>query len=1115
MIDTAGESNDNVSFLLPEMILGDWSDSSSVSIVEQLPESEDIKSEKCDQTEEGKFDKDDDKERQNEPEFTEETLSGPSLIQFKEFDLPEPMGLPVISEKSILNPGSETLPPLSGAAQYITNTLPSQIDYIPVDDNSYDVVQLSDGASRGSFDESELPNHQFLMSSKSASQGPSSRLDFAYLTAHPLVIEKDGLTKIQILNSGDEWKAIEQVIQKSEIKLRYEKAIATTESLQRVLNLGCRVLHISGYGLQHRLIFEDEEKLGLAQVISTSSLRKLLDALITNQRWLELVVVSACHSYFAGKTFLDNGIKSVVCVKYDTTIDDNAAQTFSSSFYNSLFSQKELTVCKAFDAAKARIEIAHSGGENKYMLLQDDKDHKVVWYRSSTAMDRLQCENLSTEPHANCLPKNPSRVGREIEMQFVLRELNKNSQKRVVVVHSASKGSGKRAFALMLAHWLSERSTFAFDRIFFFEKGNLAENKDAPRKGKAVRKNPIWSQFAYQFLNKQNNWSPEQKKILKEFYQGKSRQKFMSVFPRKFVQDQKWLIIIDHLSDIEEKQQNDLKEFFNSLLQACEGIKLLITCRDSKVVLLLFEKWSRFAYELPLLSTEEAAELFYLSLPTRFEPSTFGYYNCKNVTSEIVPRLEKERYIKLMKGIPGLIKSEALQILPPRLKKPPIFSKLDRDLKDHLKRIVYEVEEESRCEEDIREFVKSSYTLWKIQPYTSFSKDITKGIFEYLYRNKFHLSKPEMKSDDGRSERSRKILESFSGLSSNIQQQMYNVINKVFLEDCENRMKDLIDGRYLKHHNTRQLPLGEIYQYFSRNWIEKTVFNETERIEKKARKWYRKFDFAHVKKLELDHLDNPSIERVLFSIKKRLKDEGIIKEREYDTYFEDYWYDKLYISFRDHPQLKGRLRGRTTLNAKDWKAKRKQLMEETIPIANVLQFHFFYVEKNIPIYRALHKYIDQKDPIILYGFITRQQAEALVRTCQRHTFIIRFSTRKEGLVLTVFKGKQGMTPYKHFQFDMEIMDASEKEEITFTACRRAEKSYIPYRTNNFVKLVKDLPDCKYLYACPPSYGNDKSNSLGANTSHYSKYYTMSLENYKFWRIPKNLIFTDNPESCPA
>jgi len=430
MVDTADESNDNVSFLLPEMILGDWSDSSSESIKEQLPESEDVKSEKFDRSEEGKFDKDDDKKRRNESEFTEETLSSPALIQFKEFELPEPMGLPIISESSIMNPGSETLPPLTGAAKYITNKVPSQVDYVPVDDSSYDVVQLSDHASRGSFDESELPNHQYLMSSKSASQGPSSRLDFAYLTAHPLVIETDGLAKIQILNSGDEWKAIEQVVQKSEIKLRYEKAIATTESLQRVLNLGCRVLHISGYGLQHRLIFEDEEKLGVAQIISTNSLRKLLDALITNQRWLELVVVSACHSYFAGKTFLDNGIKSVVCVKYDTAIDDNAAQTFSSSFYNSLFSQKELTVCKAFDAAKARIEIAHLGGEGKYMLLQDDKDHKVIWHRSSSAMDRLQCENLSSEPPANCLPKNPSRVGREIEMQFVLRELNKNSQKK-------------------------------------------------------------------------------------------------------------------------------------------------------------------------------------------------------------------------------------------------------------------------------------------------------------------------------------------------------------------------------------------------------------------------------------------------------------------------------------------------------------------------------------------------------------------------------------------------------------------------------------------------------------------------------------------------------------
>jgi hypothetical protein len=332
-----------------------------------------------------------------------------------------------------------------------------------------------------------------------------SRLDFAYLTANPLFIrgKSDEFTKIQVLNTTQEWEQIEAEIKSSKLNLRYEKTIATNENLKRVLHDGCRVLHLSGHGLQHRLIFEDQDKLGEAKIITTSELKKLLlGTTATAKTSLEVVVVSACHSFFAGAAFRDNGIKSVVCVKYNTTVDDKAALTFSRSFYNSLFSTKDHTVKNAFDGARTCIEILQGSQVDKYKLLQADEDHKIP---PEMGTER-NSDNKTEEQSGNVLPKTPLRIGREEEMSNVLDLLSKKSETRVVVVHNASKESGKRAFALMLAHYLSERSTFAFNRIFFFEKGDLywSERKS------------FLSTIREQFHRKQSNWDKSQIELFRD-----------------------------------------------------------------------------------------------------------------------------------------------------------------------------------------------------------------------------------------------------------------------------------------------------------------------------------------------------------------------------------------------------------------------------------------------------------------------------------------------------------------------------------------------------------------------------------------------------------------------
>lgn len=930
----------------------------------------------------------------------------------------------------------------------------------------------------------------------------NSKLDFAYLTANPLIIQGKGgeYNKIQVLNTAQEWEQIEAEIKSSKLKVKYEKAIATEENLKRVLEQECSVLHLSGHGLQHKLIFEDQDKLGEAKIITTRALKELLGT--TGQTSLELVVVSACHSYFAGKAFLDNSIKSVVCVKYDTTVDDKAALTFSRSFYNSLWSPKEHTVKKAFNGAKTCIEILQGSQVDKYKLLQADVDHKVPQI-SSIETGEL-CVNLSEEQPGNILPKNPLRVGREAALRNVLNKLSTTSETRVVIVHNASKGSGKRAFALWLAHYLSERSTFTFRRIFFFEKN------DFPRHNFLHH---IWKAF----IIKQDNWAEDQLKILHELKKRSREQDYKEDLPRKPISDlignQRWLIIVDHLSDIEPKTLRRLQEFLNKLLKASERIWLLITCKDYGVAKSLFEKTDHFAYHLDQLKPDEAAELFWESLPTQFAPEEFGYYHCKKVMNEIVPKLENECYIQLMRGIPGLIKLEAgsLQGRPPS-KEPTFLSELDKDVRHYLKKIVREVEKITRTKRDVKSFTKRARKLYakNTKKQANENDNITKmeantKIFKWLFLKKCHIYWEGSESkNDGLSQE----MEDFINLDSAHKEGLQSVVDEVLTIHSIKRMKEFIkeasDKRSCLYVSDKRLRetimqytkeskindtwvgdnrLREIFQHYRRNWIETKVFNETARMDKKAEKYY-------VMPTHSCSNDNVSIATVLLYVKKHLESIGILVERKYGEYFEDYWYVKLYLSLQNNTELKHKLINVSLLSAEEWKINRSSLMEETIPKREMYKFKKFSVGKDIPMYKALQQYIDQKDPIILYGFITRQQTETLLKACQQSTFIVRFSTRKKGLVFSVYNGKRAKAPYVH------LLKAMCNEVL-----------------ENFVKIVHETPNCKYLYIDPPPPDDDEKESKVVNYSQYAKFYSSGSN--RCCGIPKELVFTKSPEKFPA
>lgn len=82
----------------------------------------------------------------------------------------------------------------------------------------------------------------------------------------------------------------------------------------------------------HYLLFENEQ--GDGQLVSASTISEFLKK---ENIKLNVVFVAACDSEVIGSIFQRNGAKHVICVKTDRFVLDEAAITFTKTFYRTLF----------------------------------------------------------------------------------------------------------------------------------------------------------------------------------------------------------------------------------------------------------------------------------------------------------------------------------------------------------------------------------------------------------------------------------------------------------------------------------------------------------------------------------------------------------------------------------------------------------------------------------------------------------------------------------------------------------------------------------------------------------------------------------------------------------
>ncbi|GLD95176.1 hypothetical protein PINS_up003801 [Pythium insidiosum] len=242
------------------------------------------------------------------------------------------------------------------------------------------------------------------------------------------------LKAVPPLNVAQEQSNLQRVFQDSQRAVHTMRAVATIDSLRKVLDRGVTVLHFSGHGgrvagKKNCLVFEDTQRTGLAHFIDAPTLRAIIsDGIATPSApaeqldsshlarhdampldgdesggapsttpsfavtrsvssfssfsriglsgTLKLVFVSSCHSREVGEVFVQAGVQHVVCVRSGDKILDDASAHFSASFYHALLAGK--TIHQAFDTARVRVaadlQIPENEG-NKFVLLESSQVH--------------------------------------------------------------------------------------------------------------------------------------------------------------------------------------------------------------------------------------------------------------------------------------------------------------------------------------------------------------------------------------------------------------------------------------------------------------------------------------------------------------------------------------------------------------------------------------------------------------------------------------------------------------------------------------------------------------------------------------------------------------------
>jgi len=132
------------------------------------------------------------------------------------------------------------------------------------------------------------------------------------------------------------------------LELHWRPAVRTTDLLQALNEVQPHIVHFSGHGSQHFLVFEDQQ--GNSKPLTNDVLAGLLHA--TSDR-IRLVIFNSCSSVVQAALateYVD------MAIGMNVSIGDEAAKVFAAQFYSSI--GFGLSVAEAFEQAKMAIALA-------------------------------------------------------------------------------------------------------------------------------------------------------------------------------------------------------------------------------------------------------------------------------------------------------------------------------------------------------------------------------------------------------------------------------------------------------------------------------------------------------------------------------------------------------------------------------------------------------------------------------------------------------------------------------------------------------------------------------------------------------------------------------------
>ncbi|DBA01594.1 TPA: hypothetical protein N0F65_011350 [Lagenidium giganteum] len=507
-------------------------------------------------------------------------------------------------------------------------------------------------------------------------------VDLATLYSNPFVMPQHGdgsggqrrLKAVPQLNIVQEQMQLSKIFHECQRAIHTMRAVATVDSLRKVLDRGVTVLHFSGHGGQlagkkNFLIFEDTQACGMAHLIDGATLRLILNGgnvpsedsgttgllrsdlladddsehkmppappssarsisstlsrtssndIRSTGSTLKLVFVSSCDSREMGEVFVQAGVSHVVCVRCDTKVLDESSSMFAHSFYHAVLSGK--TVHQAFEIARVRVSaelrVPNNEGD-KFVLLE------------------------SSHLHADTCPLfTDTEMPRPVEISLVAKDCTCNSSTMHFVFSDISVGkwmdvSPSNRFVKTLPavsesfvgreqelHMLAE---LVNSRRFVTLRGPPGIGKSTLSIKLAhffAERNVFPDGVAFIRLRGVQSLEGMESAIKSAMFPDGGREKEMPL--HQVLADMKLLLVMDNMEDPINAQPSAVREFLLHLLQNTPNLSFLMTARqamgggvagfDEKVV------------SLNRLSHYHAADLFLKKAPRALLLSEIGDIN--------------------------------------------------------------------------------------------------------------------------------------------------------------------------------------------------------------------------------------------------------------------------------------------------------------------------------------------------------------------------------------------------------------------------------------------------------------------------------------------------------